>query len=69
MKKGILVILCMTMLLSPAYARKKSGSVNLASDVKAVQAAPVDNSGDENTKKKKSVKKAKKHKKAKKNST
>lgn len=69
MKKIILVILSMTLFLSPAYAKKKSDSAPLTAGIQEVQAATLgDGENDKPKKKKKATKKAKKAKKAKKSS-
>ena len=65
MRKIILVILSMTLFLSPAYAKKKAATVPLTASIQEVKAATLDDE-DSVQPKKKSKKMHKKHKKAKK---
>lgn len=68
MKKIILIILSMTLFLSPASAKKNADSMPLTAGIQEVQAATLDDNEQDHPKKKKAVKKAKKNHKAKKTS-
>ena len=66
MKKIILIVLSMTLFLSPAYAKKKADPMPLTASIQEAQAATLEDGENNKPKKKKSAKKAKKSHKAKK---